>query len=66
MNIGAYFYNNSIQGNGGRMEAVLNIKDVPDRLRLDWRQQADGLRVLLPNTYRPPVDYAAALKVTLS
>ena len=35
--------------------------------RLDWRQQADGLRVVLPkNTYRPPVDYAAALKVTLS
>jgi alpha-L-fucosidase len=34
--------------------------------RLDWRQQTDGLRVVLPSTNRPPVDYAAALKVTLS
>lgn len=34
--------------------------------RLDWRQQTDGLRVVLPGTYRPAVDYAAALKVTLS
>jgi alpha-L-fucosidase len=32
MNIGAYFYNNSLKTHGGRMEAVLNIKDVPDRL----------------------------------
>ena len=32
MNIGAYFYNNSRKRNGGKMEAVLNIKDVPDRL----------------------------------
>lgn len=31
MNIGAYFYNHSIKTHG-RMEAVLNIKDVPDRL----------------------------------
>ena len=32
MNIGAYFYNNSLKRNGGKMEAVLNVKDVPDRL----------------------------------
>jgi alpha-L-fucosidase len=32
MNIGAYFYNNSVKRNGGKMEAVLNVKDVPDRL----------------------------------
>lgn len=32
MNIGAYFYNNSLKTNGGKMEAVLNVKDVPDRL----------------------------------
>jgi alpha-L-fucosidase len=31
MNIGAYFYNNSLKTHG-RMEAVLNVKDVPDRL----------------------------------
>jgi alpha-L-fucosidase len=32
MNIGAYFYNNSLKRNGGKMDAVLNVKDVPDRL----------------------------------
>ncbi len=32
MNIGAYFYNNSLKTNNGKMEAVLNIKGVPDRL----------------------------------
>ena len=32
MNIGAYLYNNSLKKNGGKMEAVLNVKDVPDRL----------------------------------
>jgi alpha-L-fucosidase len=29
MNIGAYFYNNSLKTHGGKMEAVLNVKDVP-------------------------------------
>ena len=32
MNIGAYFYNNSLNKNGGKLQAVLNVKDVPDRL----------------------------------
>jgi len=32
MNIGAYFYNNSMKTHGGKLEAVLNVKDVPDRL----------------------------------
>jgi alpha-L-fucosidase len=32
MNIGAYFYNQNLKTHGGRMEAVLNGKDVPDRL----------------------------------
>jgi alpha-L-fucosidase len=32
MNIGAYFYNNRLKRNGGKMDAVLNVKDVPDRL----------------------------------
>ena len=31
MNIGAYFYNNSLKRNGGKMDAVLNVKDVPYR-----------------------------------
>jgi alpha-L-fucosidase len=34
--------------------------------RVNWTQQADSLRVELPKQYRPKVDYAAALKVTLS
>jgi alpha-L-fucosidase len=32
MNIGAYYYNDSLRTHGGKMEAVLNVKDVPDRL----------------------------------
>ena len=32
MNIGAYFYNHNLNTHGGKMEAVLNVKDVPDRL----------------------------------
>jgi alpha-L-fucosidase len=34
--------------------------------RVNWKQQADSLRVELPKQYRPNVDYAAALKVTLA
>ena len=30
MNIGAYFYNHNLQTRSGKMEAVLNIKGVPD------------------------------------
>jgi alpha-L-fucosidase len=40
MNIGAYFYNHNLKTHEGKMEAVINIKDVPDRLLkaavLDW------------------------------
>jgi len=32
MNIGAYFYNNSLRLNGGNVQSVLNVKNVPDRL----------------------------------
>jgi alpha-L-fucosidase len=32
MNIAAYFYNHNLQTHGGKMEAVLNGKQVPDRL----------------------------------
>ena len=32
MNIGAYFYNQNLKTRGGKMEAVLNIKGVPDEL----------------------------------
>ena len=32
MNIGAYFYNHNLQTNGGKMQAILNIKMVPPRL----------------------------------
>ena len=30
MNIGAYFYNHNLKTRGGKVEAVLNIKGVPD------------------------------------
>ncbi|HXR48745.1 MAG TPA: alpha-L-fucosidase [Candidatus Limnocylindrales bacterium] len=30
MNLGAYFYNHNLQTRGGKLEAVLNIKGVPD------------------------------------
>ncbi len=32
MNVGAYFYNHNLKTHGGRMEAVLNGKQVPDHL----------------------------------
>ncbi|MDE3180712.1 MAG: alpha-L-fucosidase, partial [Acidobacteriota bacterium] len=32
MNIGAYFYNHSLKTHGGKMEGVITIKNVPDRL----------------------------------
>lgn len=32
MNIAAYYYNRSVQARKGRVEAALNIKNVPDRL----------------------------------
>ena len=32
MNIGAYYYNHSRQANGGKVESVINIKNVPPRL----------------------------------
>jgi alpha-L-fucosidase len=31
MNIGAFYYNHSLQMNGGKMEGVINIKEVPDK-----------------------------------
>lgn len=34
--------------------------------KLNWKQNADGLRVELPKQYQPKVDYAAALKVSLA
>jgi len=32
MNVGAYYYNHNLKTHGGKMEAVLNVKQVPDRL----------------------------------
>ena len=33
---------------------------------VSWKQQTDALRVELPKLYKPAVDYAAVLKVTLA
>ena len=32
MNIGSYFYNHNLKTHGGKMEGVINIKNVPDHL----------------------------------
>ena len=32
MNIGSYYYNHNLKTHGGKMEGVINIKQVPDRL----------------------------------
>jgi alpha-L-fucosidase len=32
MNIGSYYYNNSLKSHNGKMEAVMNVKQVPDHL----------------------------------
>jgi alpha-L-fucosidase len=32
MNIGSYFYNHNLKTRGGKMEAVINVKQVPDHL----------------------------------
>ena len=34
--------------------------------KVSWKQQSDALRVELPKAYKPKVDYAAVLKVTLA
>ena len=34
--------------------------------RVSWKQQSDTLMVELPKVYKPAVDYAAVLKVTLA
>ena len=49
--------------NPGKIEQVQLLGT--DR-KLDWRQEAAGLRVSLPPGYHPPVDYAASLKVILA
>ncbi len=32
MNIGSYYYNNNLKTHGGKMEGILNVKGVPDKL----------------------------------
>jgi alpha-L-fucosidase len=46
----------------GKVERV-ELLGTGEKVR--WRQVADGLHVELPKTYKPVVDYAAALKVSL-
>jgi alpha-L-fucosidase len=47
----------------GKIERV-ELLGTGEKVR--WRQAADGLRVTLPAAYKPAVDYAAALKVSLA
>ncbi len=46
----------------GKVERV-ELLGTGEKVR--WRQAADGLHVTLPAGYKPAVDYAAALKVSL-
>jgi hypothetical protein len=34
--------------------------------KVSWKQESDALRVELPKAYKPKVDYAAVLKLTLA
>ncbi len=45
---------------------VARVELLGTGLSVNWKQNADGLRVELPKQYRPKVDYAAALKVSIA
>jgi alpha-L-fucosidase len=45
---------------------IANVKLLGTSEKVSWRQHADSLRVEIPRHYRPKVDYAIALKVTLA
>ena len=47
----------------GKIEHV-ELLGTDEKLR--WKQNADGLHVALPPQYKPAVDYAAALKMSIS
>ncbi len=44
---------------------VARVEYLGTEERVDWKQNDDGLRVELPKHYRPKVDYALVIKVTL-
>jgi alpha-L-fucosidase len=58
----AEFVVQSLGTGNGKVERV-ELLGTGEKVR--WRQAADGLRVTLPAGYKPAVDYAAALKVSL-
>jgi alpha-L-fucosidase len=45
---------------------VANLELLGTDQSVSWKQQTDALRVELPKLYKPAVDYAAVLKVTLA
>ena len=59
MNVGAYFYNHNLKTHG-KMEAVLNVKNVPDklakaggsRLRTEADERNHALRVAIGDLHR--------------
>ncbi len=58
MNIGAYFYNHNLQDAGGKMDVVVNIKNVPDQLAkavvADYRARSDERASCpIPGSRRP-------------
>jgi len=53
----------SVKTNPGK---IAHVEVIGTEEKLKWRQSPDGLHVELPKHYRPRVDYAAALKVSLA
>jgi alpha-L-fucosidase len=45
---------------------IVNAELIGTGEKLRWRQGADALRVTLPTRYKPAVDFASALKVSLA
>jgi alpha-L-fucosidase len=45
---------------------IENVELIVTGERLHWKQTAEALRLTLPKQYRPPVDFAAALKVSFA
>jgi alpha-L-fucosidase len=47
-------------------DRIEHVQLLGTREKLHWRQTPEGLRVEMPKGYRPPTDFAAALKVSLA
>jgi len=51
---------------GTKPGKVAKVELLGNADKITWQQAADALHVELPKQYRPAVDYAAVLKITLA